>query len=162
MTLIEKKIKINASPLNIWTFLEDVSNWHKYLENIKKAEIISDGGYEKGALIRFLVDYFGVTYQLISEITEFEKNKKIAWKSIKGPKTRGSWTLKQLSDGTTGVTLVTEYEIPGSIIGKFFDKSIANDIASKNIEFALKNLKKEVYYHRTRFGKNRIDNTTNS
>ena len=130
-----------------------MSNWHKYISNIKKAEIISESGYEKGAIIRFLVDYFGVTYQLISEITEFEKNKKIAWKSIKGPKTRGSWTLKQLSDGTTGVTLVTEYEISESIIGKFFDRSIVSDIMAKNIEFALKSLKKEVYYHRSRDNK---------
>jgi uncharacterized membrane protein len=145
MARIEKKTKIKAPPSEIFKLLEDINNWPRFMPNIKESKLVSEGPYGAGSLVHFVADYFGVREEWTSRVTDFKKNEVIAWESIEGVKTKGGWWLKPLPDGTTGVTFAIEYEIPGNIAGKLFDRLIVSDKAEQNVEAALESLKREVF-----------------
>lgn len=148
MARIEKRTKIKASPSEIFRLLEDVDNWPRFMPNIREARLITPPPYGLGSLVHFVADYFGMVEEWTSKVTEFRENEVIAWGSIEGLKTRGGWWLKPLSDGTTGVTFVIEYEIPGRVAGKLFDRLIVSEKAERNVEAALESLKREVFVQR--------------
>jgi uncharacterized membrane protein len=83
----------------------------------------------------------GFKSEIDLEITEFVKNQKAAWRTIGGNMTGiGSMTFSPTEDGTK-FSMVIDYELPYSVLGKLIDKLRVRKAIEKSYDESLKRLK---------------------
>jgi len=134
-----KSIEIEASPEEVFTFINDDKKMNEANKDVK-VETTSEGPVGVGTT-RHFVGAAGGKWD--DEITEFVKNKKIASHTIgKGDmKITGSWTLEPTAKGTK-LTTSMDYELPYSLLGKLVDKVRVSKFIEKNMDQMLENIKK--------------------
>ena len=98
---MEGSITINKPVEEVFAFVTDVANFSKWDAQAGGTEQISEGPVELGSRFRGSYDFMGRTMQWISEVTEFEPNKKAVQKITMGPTemTMG-WYLEPVEGGT--------------------------------------------------------------
>jgi uncharacterized membrane protein len=74
------------------------------------------------------------------EVTEHERPRKIAFRSIDGPRVDGSWTIAPSGDGAQ-VVLESYYEPPGGIVGRLVASFIRQN-AQNDLDSSLRELKR--------------------
>jgi len=143
LTRIEKSIEIRAPPEKIWPLLfwDKVPEWYPY---IKKAKYTSKKRADVGATAHIIGEAEGQKFEYDAETTEYVENERAAWRTTSGNWTAfGTTTLKPTETGTK-VTMVINYELPYSILGKIIDRLKARKSMDKGLERALENLKSMV------------------
>lgn len=140
MTRIEKSIEIRAPPEKVWPLLfwDGLPEWYPY---IKRAEYTSKKRAAVGATAHVIGEAEGQKFEYDAEVTEYVENERATWRTTSGNWTAfGSTTLKPTKAGTK-VTMVTNYELPYSILGKIIDGLKVRKSMEKGHERALENLK---------------------
>ncbi len=75
------------------------------------------------------------------ETTEYIENEKVAWRSTGGNFTGFGFNALSPTKAGTKVTLVNDYELPYSILGKLIDKLRFHKAMEKSYDDGLKKLK---------------------
>ena len=134
-----KSIEIEASPEEVFTFINDDKKMNEAFKTVKQ-ETTSKGPVGVGTT-RHFVGAAGGKWD--TEITEFVKNKKIAQHTIgKGDmKVTDSWTLEPTAKGTK-LTTSMNYELPYSLLGKLIDKIRVSKVIEKDLDQMLEYMKK--------------------
>jgi len=143
LTGIEKSVEIKAPPEKVWPLLfwDRLPEWHPY---IKRAEYTSKKRASVGAAAHVIGEAEGQKFEYDAETTEYVENERAVWRTTSGNWTAfGSTTLKPMKAGTK-VTMVMNYELPYSILGKIIDKLKVKKSMGKGLETALENLKSMV------------------
>ena len=143
MARIEESIEIKASPQRIWPVVrwDRVPEW---MDIIKKVEYTSKKKDAVGATAHWIGEAGGVKSEWDTETTEWEINRRGAWRSTAGSFTGiGSMTLSPTTAGTTA-TFMMDYDLPYSILGKIIDKLRVCKAVEKGTERALRKLKDTV------------------
>lgn len=142
MTRLEGSIEIRASPERIWPLLdcEEIPKWYP---NIKSQEWTSEAR-EVGATYHVTGEGDGQSFEYDAEITEHVENSRVAWRT-----TGGDWTALgsvdlEPTEARTKVTMVTDYQLPYSLLGKIIDRLSVRRSVEKALEDALENLKSMV------------------
>jgi uncharacterized membrane protein len=137
---IEESIEINASPQKIWPLIR----WDKipeWMVIIKKVEYTSEEKETIGATAHWVGEAGGLKSEWDTETTEWDLYNRGAWRSTAGTFTGiGSMTLNPIQSGTKA-TLMMDYELPYSFLGKTIDKLRICKIIEKGTISSLKNLK---------------------
>jgi len=141
---IEKSIEIKAPPEKVWEMLA-FDRHPEWSEEYQRAEYSSEvhtpeDKYKVGASARITTKHKEVVN---IDIVESLENEKIAYRAqgIKGAQNViGTFVLKSTATGTELKT-VTDYEIPGGILGKILDKSFVQRALKKDFEKSLEKLK---------------------
>ena len=119
MTRIEKSIEINAPPEKIWPLLQ----WERSTEWYKAFKTVTQTSKEKGVVgetYHITGEVAGTKAQWDAETTERVDNQREMWRSIGGDFTGfGSHILTPTKTGTK-VTMMMDYDMPYSILGKLF------------------------------------------
>ena len=140
LTRLEKSIEIKASPEKIWPLLE----WDRspeWYEAFHTVEHTSQLKHEVGETVHITGAIAGIKAQWDAETTEKIENEKAVWRSIGGGFTGfGIHSLAPTENGTK-VTMIMDYELPYSIIGKLMDKLRFQKAFEKTIDDGLKKLK---------------------
>jgi uncharacterized membrane protein len=136
---LTKSIEIEASPEEVFNFVNDMEKMNKAHEGFTKVEYTSKGPVGVGTTAHFVTK--GGEWDM--EITEFVKNKKLSWHSIEASKFKitGSFTLEPTTKGTK-MTNSWDYELPYSILGKLVDKFKVSKELDKEGTLWLENAKK--------------------
>ena len=83
-------------------------------------------------------------YDIHTEVTEFVKNKIIAWRVVSrkgvGKGAKGSWMMKPTEAGTQ-LTYAVDYEVPYSILGKIIERLIFRRRFEKQVDGWMENIK---------------------
>ena len=140
MARIEKSIEIGVPPEKVWPMLywDRLPEW---LDGIKEAEYTSEEKDAVGATAHVIGETAGIKAEFDVEITEYIENKKATWRSTAGNLTAiGLTTLKPTEAGTE-LTLVMDYDLPYSILGKIVDKLVVGREMENGFERGLKKLK---------------------
>jgi uncharacterized membrane protein len=140
LTRIEKSIEINVSPKKVWSMVawEKLPEWY---DLFKKVEYTSKDKYKVGETVHIISEAAGVKAEWDAETTEVIENEKAAWRSTGGNFTGiGSTALSPTKAGTK-VTIVMEYELPYSVLGKLIDKLRVHKALEKSFDIGLKKLK---------------------
>ena len=138
-----KTIEIEASPEKVFAFGIDNKKMNDAMKDFAESEITSKGPFGVGTTIHFVGKAGGQQLEWDMEVTEFEKNKKIAYRSVGASKFKmtNSTTLEPTAKGTN-VTYSVDYKLPYSILGKLVDKlRVSKDIDRDNTKL-LENIKK--------------------
>jgi hypothetical protein len=142
---VTKSIEIEASPEKVFTWLLDIKNMNDASKGMIEYKSTSKGPLELGSTMHFIGVAGGQTQETDMEVTEFVKDKRLAFRSVEGSKTKMalSLTLEPITN-VTKLTSESEYEVPYSFVGKLVDKlKIQKDI-EKNTAKILEYIKKAV------------------
>lgn len=94
-----------------------------------------------GAETHWIIETGGNEIEWEAENTEWIENEKAGWHSTSGMKNSGYWLLDPIETGTK-VTLVMDYELPYSIIGKIIDKLKVEKEFTKQVDESLEAVKR--------------------
>jgi carbon monoxide dehydrogenase subunit G len=140
MPRLEKSIRINASPGQVWAVASDYDEWHTWFEGLSAPRSVrGDGGL--GTVIEHTVTVYSIPMPLKTTVTIYDLN--ACWRGeYTGPMTKGSqqWTYVAV-EGGTDVTLVMETELMGP--AKLAEKMVINAFDSMTDQ-ALVNLKARI------------------
>ena len=140
MPRIEKSIRIDASPQEVWVVAADYTRWHDWFVGLSAPKSVQgDGGL--GTVIEHTVTVYNIPMPLKTTVTSCELD--ACWRGeFTGPMTRGSqeWTYVP-AEGGTDVTLVMETELMGP--AKLAEKMVVNAF-DEMTDQALVNLKARV------------------
>ena len=140
MARIERSIVIKAPPEKVWQMLhwDRIPEW---LEGIKWAEYTSEHREGAGATAHVKAEAGGVKVEFDVEITEYIEDEKASWRTTAGNFTAiGLTNLEPMREGTE-LTLMMDYELPYSILGKIVDKVLVGRETAAGFERGLKKLK---------------------
>ena len=113
MPRVESSIVINRPPEEVFAFLSDKDNDPLWQSGVVEASKTSEGPWAVGSTGRNVNRFLGRQIESTWEITEYELNKKVSFKSTSGPMPyQGSWTLEPVENGTR-YTVVFYAEIGG-------------------------------------------------
>ena len=143
MTKLTKSIEIEASPEKVFAFMLDMEKLNEITKGFQEAEYTSKGPVGVGTTVHMIGKAGGSQSEFDTEITEFEKNKKVSMRTIGASKLKmtGSDILEPTAKGTK-LTRTFDYELPYSILGKIIDKLRVSKDMEKSMEKVLGDTKK--------------------
>lgn len=109
MASVVKSIEVNVpiqTAYNQWTQFEE---FPKFMEGVKSVKQLDD------AHLHWRAEIGGKEQEWDSEITSQVPDKRIAWRSISGAQNAGTVTFHPVSDSTTEVHLLMEYDPKGFV-----------------------------------------------
>ncbi len=140
MTRIEKSIDINAPAEKIWSLLywERTPEWYEAFKTVTHTSGVKN---DVGETVHVKGEVGGMKAEWDGETTEKVENQKVGWRSVGGSFTGfGSHSLTPTTTGTK-VTMVLDYDLPYSVLGKIMDKLKFHKAFEKTIDDGLKKLK---------------------
>jgi uncharacterized membrane protein len=141
MAKIETKVEIQAPVEKVFDFVADIAENHsKFLLFVEKVEATSDLKRGVGATVRYEAKSGGVKSWFENKVTNQIDNELIEFESIAGMKNKGLWSFAPTEKGTE-LTVVFDYELPASYLGKMLDKLFVERQNRKDVSESLKKLK---------------------
>ncbi|HEV3231443.1 MAG TPA: SRPBCC family protein [Candidatus Dormibacteraeota bacterium] len=140
MRSIEVTVTIAAGARTCFDFLADPANVTRYMSGITSYEPAGVRTEGRGARFRSVAEIAGRRFPAVLEITEWVDGERIVATAVEGVRTQGSWTLEEFDDGTTDVTLLHEYELPGAF--RLLPSGPVNAGIRRELERSLDRLKK--------------------
>ena len=141
MGKLAKSIEIEASPEEVFNFINDTEKMNKAHGGLTKGEYTSKGPVGVGTIMHMVGTHGGSKMEWDMEVTEFVKNKKVTTHTDKPSKMTNSLILEPTDKGTK-LTHEVEYELPYSILGKVIDKLKVSKDLDKVMGKLLENVKK--------------------
>lgn len=129
---MQVRVRIAASPEAVFDFIDTWRNAMRYLKRVDRWDLVNpEGGTGVGAVFRIGVQAGPTHLDGRLKVTEHERPRTIAFRSLDGPRFEGRWTLTPDGD-VTDVHLAASYEVPGGIIGRvvgsFINRNAQNDL----------------------------------
>ena len=132
MNYINKSEEINVDYKLIFSLINNVADYHKFLPWCSDSKIILDDGSKMSAEIEIAKNF--VSWKFSTENT-YDLNKKINIKLIDGPfnHLEGHWDFKKIDNYNTIVDLYLEYKFDSKII-EVSIKAIFSNIMSSILD----------------------------
>ncbi len=140
MAKIEKSIDINAPPEKIFPLLlwERSPEWYEPFKKVTHKSGVKDA---VGEIVHVSGVVAGVKAEWDGETTEVVSNEKVTWRTVGGAFTGfGSNLLIPTKTGTK-VSVVFDYDMPYSVLGKLMDKLRFQKAFEKSFDVGLKKMK---------------------
>jgi carbon monoxide dehydrogenase subunit G len=120
---LTKNIEIEASPEEVFPFINDDKKMNEATKGFSEMEYTSKGPVGVGTTYHLISKIGGQEREADMEITEFVKNKKMSSHTIGASKVKmtNSFALEPTAKGTKW-TISMDYEVPYSVLGKVVDK----------------------------------------
>jgi uncharacterized membrane protein len=146
---ITESIIIKGEPEKIFDIWENIELFPSIMEDLKEVQKIDE---ERS---RWIVQGpLGKDFEWIAEITRFEEDRRIAWRTVEGDiKTSGQVTLKELPHNETELTVMMQYVPPAGKIGDVVSKAVANP--REKITKSLRDFKKYAENRSEKFDQNK-------
>ena len=140
MTRIEKSIEIKASPEKLWPMIF-AAGMMKWYAPLKKIDYTSKEKNKVGATVHVITELAGLKGEYDCETTEVIENEKVGWRTTGGNFTGFGFNAVSPTKSGTKVTMMFDYELPYSLLGKIIDKLRFHKALEKSYETGLNKLK---------------------
>jgi hypothetical protein len=152
LTEIVKKIVIKASPRTIWTLMiqhlkypeKEVNRgleWDKLVIKEIRGEALTSDRSGIGVKTRWYYKFYFYTFRWDDEVIEWNKLRKIAWKSISTWDMVDSFSIESINNKTR-LIYAMNYEPPYGILGKLWYRLFVHKHIEKNLEYTLLQMKR--------------------
>lgn len=143
MSEMTSRVRIAAPPEAVFDFIDEWQNAMKYLHRVDSWVLVdTEGGTGVGAVFKIGVQAGPTHLDGRLQVTEHDRPRTIAFKSLEGPRVLGRWTLAPSGDGTD-VVLHASYELPGGLVGRLVGSFVRMN-AQNDLDASLRDLKKLV------------------
>jgi len=130
---------------DMWSDLEILPSIIEDIKEVQQIDELTSHWVVKGP--------FGKSFEWIAEITRFDEDRRIGWRTIEGDiKTSGQVTFKDLPNNETEMTVMMQYVPPAGKIGDAASKVLENP--RKKINEGLHDFKAFAEGDMDRFNKN--------
>lgn len=127
-------VKVEA----VWAYMTDFANATVINPAAREQRLTSEGPPRKGSTYVWIGELWGRRFESNAEVTEFEPNRKWAYRSTSGSNaSSGSYTLEPVADGTR-VTVTGDGDV--GRVGRLFGPLIARTVR-RNLDTGLANAK---------------------
>ncbi len=143
MPSISSTVRIDAPPEVVFDFIDHWPNAMRYMRRMVRYDLVDESkGTGVGAEFLIAVQAGPTRLDGHIRVTEHERPRTIAFKTVEGPRVEGAWTLTP-QDGGTHVVLDSYYEPPGGILGRVVASFIRQN-AQTDLDVSLRELKRLV------------------
>ena len=142
MNEAEASVTIRATARQCFDYVADPSNVPRFMAGIQRNEPLTSKTRGKGARVLSVAEVAGKEIEAELEVTTWREPDRIVLNSVRGAKIRGTWTFQEFDDGSTDVTLLHEYELPG--VFRFLPGGMVRGTIEKGLEDSLRRLKRQV------------------
>ncbi len=140
MSKFSRKVKIKASPKEVFDFVVDPENWTKYVTSLVNVRDLKPKKARKGTKFKWTYRMLGMNFHGTGEITEFVQNKRFGLKMEGNHPIAENYTFAS-ADGGTELTFEIEYEMPGKIMGVVSKTGLIEKLNKKESENVLSKVK---------------------
>lgn len=140
---VSRFTEIATSPDKIWPFLVEPEKIRQWYSSLKKFEYTGTQRDGIGTTFYLEEKAAGQTMKINFIVTEWVKDKKIAFKMTSGSGVKGyeqTWTLQPIPPGTKFV-YTEKVELPFGFIGKLIGK-LASRLSERQLKKMLRTLKR--------------------
>jgi uncharacterized membrane protein len=149
MVRLSRNIKIGSSPARVWRIIEkhlehpDATPTERELDDIQEshAEALSEQRSGVGTRSRWFYTYKGKPFVWDDVVTEWEPEKRIAWKTTSSWKMKDSFTL-QLEENGTQLVYDMDYDLPYGPLGWLYGKLILEPRMARHLRRVLARMKR--------------------
>jgi uncharacterized membrane protein len=113
----------------------------EWYDPFKKVEWTSKDKHKVGSTVHITTELAGIKSAWDGETTEYTENEKVAWRSTGGSFTGIGFNALSTTKAGTKVTIMMDYELPYSILGKLIDKLRFHKALEKSYDIGLKKMK---------------------
>lgn len=145
MGKITRSIEIEASPEEVFNFLNDTDKMNEANKGFIESKLTSNGPVGVGSTTHSVATASGQHVEMDVEVTEFVKNKRKAERTIGNSKYKAD-TLITLEPTAKGAkfTYSIDYKLPYSVLGIIVDKLRFHKDLEKGIATSMINVRKGV------------------
>lgn len=140
MFTISKKIKIKASPKDVFEFVVDPDNWTKFVTSLINVRDVKPKKARKGTKFKWTYRMMGVNFHGDGEITDLVENKSFAMKMEGKHPIAEQYTFTKV-DGGTELSFEIEYDLPGKVMGVVAKTGLVDKMNKKEAENVLSKIK---------------------
>ncbi len=99
--IIDLSVIINRTAEEVFAFTDNITTEGTWRGELVESEQLTDGPVGVGTQGRTLWRFMGRTVESTWEITEYEPDRIVRWRSLKAPTHHmGQWTYEAVEDGT--------------------------------------------------------------
>jgi carbon monoxide dehydrogenase subunit G len=139
MAIVQRNIKIKASPEETMTLLSDASRWPDWYPGMTEIEVTAPFP-DKGGKVAFKVKSAGLSMPINETVLDYQPGK-LQLLEMEGMLSgRARWELTPEGDGTR-LTTTFDYALPAGVLGKVADALIVKRMNGKSLEQGLNNFK---------------------
>jgi uncharacterized membrane protein len=123
--LLEHTTTINRTPMEVYDFVKDPANHHRYMEHVESVRLGEDGTFDWA-----IEGPFGSTWRFRSRHINEVPGHLVAWKTLPGGdiESAGAIRLEPAWDGRgTEVTMEINFEPPAGAVGLAIAKILGHD-----------------------------------
>jgi uncharacterized membrane protein len=123
--LVKHTMTINRTPMEVYEFVKDPVNHHRYMEHVESVQAVGDGTFDwaiKGPM--------GTTWRFRSRHINEDPGHLVAWKTLPGGDIESAGTIRLVPawDGRgTEVTMEINFEPPAGVVGLALGKLFGHD-----------------------------------
>jgi uncharacterized protein YndB with AHSA1/START domain len=138
MLRVEASVEIARSPEDVFAFACEIDKLPLWLTGIIEAKQITEGAFQKGTEFEHVHTFLGKRFTARYETTEYEADRRIAFRSISGPIDLETWVTYERVNGGTRVRQVVEGDPRG-----FFKvaEPVLVKLVGRQLKGSLENLK---------------------
>jgi len=140
MAHVEKSIVINAPAEKVFMRVEDNESFPEWWPNMIEQKRQTPGPLAVGSKSRFTYNMLGVKTTGEVELTTYEPPTHLVARTSGGVNGTFDWRCTPEGSGTR-LSVVVDYTLPGSILGKIADKLVVEKRNEADLEEGLKKLK---------------------
>jgi uncharacterized membrane protein len=149
MVRLSRNVKIESSPARVWRIIEkhlehpDAAPTEREPGDIQEshAEALSEQRSGVGTRSRWFYKYKGKPFVWDDVVTEWEPEKRIAWKSTSGWNMKDSFTLHQEENGTQ-LVYEMDYHLPYGPLGWLYGKVVLEPRMIRHLGVVLARMKR--------------------
>lgn len=140
MPQLRSQTRINATPEQVFDFIDDWRNAMRYLRRMVRWEALDPDNTQVGGVFDIGVQAGPTRLNGRLEVTGHQRPSTISFRSIDGPRVEGAWVLTPDGDATR-VLLDASYDVPGGIAGRLVAAFLRGN-AQNDIDASLRELKR--------------------
>ncbi len=143
MAHFEKSVEIAAPVEKVWQYIVRGTSALEYMPMVTGFEFTRPVEYRPGDRFKITLQILGVPVEFESEVQEEIPNQKLAFSSISGMKNSTTYLLEPSPLGCR-VTFVSDYELPGGILGQIADRLAVQRAMEQGVSEGLEQLKRKM------------------
>ncbi len=150
MGRIRKSIQIAARPDDVFAYMDSLEHRGHHMLGMGRdfhAEILSENSTGLGATYRWRGSMYGVSFSWTEVVTKWVKDQEKFHRSVENKGWVAAidmgWTVTP-RDGGTLLTLIMDYDLGYSFVGKLLDRIWAERYCGKGVEGDFRRLKEEL------------------
>ena len=139
MAIVERNVRIKASPQDTMALLDDASRWPDWYPGMTDIDVIAPFP-AVGGKVAFKVKSAGMSMPITETVLDYQPGKLQLLQMGGTMSGRARWELTPEGDETR-LTTTFDYALPGGVFGKIANALIVERINAKSLEEALGNFK---------------------